>query len=143
MSQSSDLIARSSPSSSPAVKRGLYAFCADGDVTQVIQVIHLLRSFECQHPTPPPKTPAAAGGVVEEDVDDLRGPLVIAADGAHVHIVRYLLEFWFRDRIDTALGIDPGFRGREEREPGHTEAGSRRRPEPAELPPGEAGHLPR
>ncbi|RYP43617.1 hypothetical protein DL770_011559 [Monosporascus sp. CRB-9-2] len=130
--QSSDVNAQSSPSSSsvprpaaphqprsgrrgrfpvkkratPAVKRGLYAFCADGDITQVI---NLLRSFEYQRPAAPPETPAAADGAVEEDVeDDLRPPLVAAADGAHVHIVRYLLEFWFRDRIDAALRIDLG-----------------------------------
>ncbi|RYO75315.1 hypothetical protein DL764_010485 [Monosporascus ibericus] len=93
----------------PAVKRGLYAFCADGDVTQVI---NLLRSFEYQRPAAPPESPAAAAaaaGAGEGDVDDdLRAPLIAAADGAHVHIVRYLLEFWFRDRIDAALRIDLG-----------------------------------
>ncbi|RYP19079.1 hypothetical protein DL765_003575 [Monosporascus sp. GIB2] len=90
----------------PAVKRGLHAFCADGDVTQVI---NLLRSFEFQRPAAPPESPAAAGGAGEDDVDDdLRAPLVAAADGAHVHVVRYLLEFWFRDRIDAALRVDLG-----------------------------------
>ncbi|RYP69507.1 hypothetical protein DL769_005254 [Monosporascus sp. CRB-8-3] len=90
----------------PAVKRGLYAFCADGNITQAI---NLLRSFEYQRPAAPPESPAAAGAAGEEDVDDdLRPPLVAAADGAHVHVVRYLLEFWFRDRVDAALRIDLG-----------------------------------
>ncbi|RYP46447.1 hypothetical protein DL768_007359 [Monosporascus sp. mg162] len=130
--QSSDVNALSSPSSSsvprpaaphqpsggrrgrfpvkkratPAVKRGLYAFCADGDITQVI---NLLRSFEYQRPAAAPENPAAAGGAGEEHVDDdLKAPLLAAADGAHVNIVRYLLEFWFRDRVDAALRIDLG-----------------------------------
>ncbi|RYP75570.1 hypothetical protein DL771_002270 [Monosporascus sp. 5C6A] len=90
----------------PAVKRGLYAFCADGDVTQVI---NLLRCFEYQRAPPTRGSPVAASRAGEEDVDDdLRAPLVAAADGAHVHVVRYLLEFWFRDRIDAALRIDLG-----------------------------------
>ncbi|RYO84191.1 hypothetical protein DL762_005788 [Monosporascus cannonballus] len=90
----------------PAVKRGLHAFCADGDVSQVI---NLLRSFEYQRPAAPPESPAAVSGAAEEDVDDdLRSPLLAAADGAHVHVVRYLLEFWFRDRVDAALRVDLG-----------------------------------